>query len=598
MMWRMPQAPVASRRRPKPGAVSRSPLARVTWVGALVASAFALPKVHARSEASAQVHLVEEPKPTEAHSTLTEAMQVELQRSMTQLLLPNRPPAYYGAFWLVDFEQRYVSASLGSVVTSTDETGRRIGVELRVGDHTLDNSNFADINAEPELISGERLRRAALGDDPLVLRRAFWLAADASYRDAIELLDQKKAQRSSEVELDGRPPDFSVQQLRSIQGADVPSLPTTEALRDVVVEASRVFVQFPNVDSSSVGVEGTRVERVLVTSEGVVSREPSRWVEFRIEASAQAADGMQISRQSNVLVREDDSRFGREAVLQEARVIAAQIGEERDAELVEDYLGPVLFEERAAPQIAYEFLAMSLSGTGQGEVGDGIWGRKLGKRVLPDNFTVYDDPTVSSLRGLPLFGYYAMDDEGVASERVSLVEKGRLRNLLTSRTPSRVSKVSNGHGRSGLSGWARGMLGNLIVEATGGRDRRALRQRLLKAVAEEGGEYGIVVQGLQSRGFATGGMAPPSPTRVFKLYPDGREVLVRGATFGEMNLRDLRSIIGNGSALHGYHFRVEWPSGLSSPTSVYCPDLLFEEVELKKPKLSFSRPRVLDRPAR
>src|SRR5690606_625831 len=92
-------------------------------------------------------------------------------------------------------------------------------------------------------------------------------------------------------------------------------------------------------------------------------------------------------------------------------------------------------------------------------------------------------------------------------------------------------------------------------------------------------------------------MAPPPPERMFKLYPDGRQVLVRGASLSEMNVRDLRGILAAGRTPNVFSYVVPWSSGIGSPSSVVAPDLLFEEVELTKAKRSSQRPKVLPRPA-
>jgi hypothetical protein len=217
--------------------------------------------------------------------------------------------------------------------------------------------------------------------------------------------------------------------------------------------------------------------------------------------------------------------------------------------------------------------------------------------VLPKNFTVYDDPLRSHLLGLPVFGSYAFDDEGVPAQRVELVENGRLRSLLMSRTPRKEILSSNGHGRSGLSGWAQGKIANLVVEARDAHTRVALRQRLLRAAKEESLDYGLVVQRLDVRGFGSTGMAPPAPQRVYKLYPDGREVLVRGASLGELSVRDLRDIVAAGREPHAYSYSAVWPNGTWSPSTLIAPSLLFEEVEVNRPKAGHARPPSLEPPS-
>src|SRR5690606_37707102 len=134
-----------------------------------------------------------------AKEPLVAGMRAELERTMTRLRLPNREPAYYGAYWLVSYERRQVQAHLGALIESESQRGRRFRVELRVGTPTLDNSNFTPFDEGGGLYTTTPdLLVAPLDDSPRALRRALWTASDAAYRGAVEQLDQKRAQRSGE----------------------------------------------------------------------------------------------------------------------------------------------------------------------------------------------------------------------------------------------------------------------------------------------------------------------------------------------------------------------------------------------------------------
>lgn len=531
--------------------------------------------------------------PNKASEPTQSALAVELRRSLTELKLPEQSPPYFGAYWLVDFRERDVRASLGQIVDESEDSGRRLSVELRVGDPNLDNSNFAG-NGATSFDSSDGLTLAPDGNDPLALRRAFWLASDSAYRQAVELLEQKRTSRSSQVELESRPPDFSSEQLASVVVDRNLVLPELVNLRTLARAASRVFLDFPQIEDSSVSVVAWWIQRTLVAGDSkeiVFSREPTLLVQFQLQCAAQAVDGSLINHAVSV--------FGVpsvEALEKEARALARGFEETLKAELAGDSFGPVLFAGTAAAQIAHEMLAMNLSGTPPGEDQEPPLARRLGKRVLPAGFVAFDDPSLEHYAGMPLVGGYQMDDEGVRPRRVDLVEDGRLTELLMSRTPNREIALSNGHGRSGLGNWAKGMVGNLVLENKKGMSRAELERRLLAAAKDQRAEFGVVIERLAERAFATGGMAPPVPERAYKLYPDGRRVPIRGAELSEINVRELRTLLAAGKQPNAYHYVVQWPSGLPSGSSVIAPDLLFEEVELTKPKRSYRRPKVLSRP--
>jgi predicted Zn-dependent protease len=288
-----------------------------------------------------------------------------------------------------------------------------------------------------------------------------------------------------------------------------------------------------------------------------------------------------------------------ERAVAEAHRIARELTALKKAPVVEDYTGPILFEGRAAAQAVYELLSDSLSGTPPPKGGESLespLARKLGKRILPKQLTVVDDPTLTEHGGVPLIGHYAVDDEGVAPERTVLVEAGRLRTLLMSRAPRQDITRSNGHGRSGLVGWARGRAGNLIVSAQGGLSKQALRARLLRAVREEGGRYGLVVTELEARAAASSGQAMPQPELMYRLTLDGKEELVRGATISPISVRDLKDIVAAGRESHVYGVAGPSPGGFAVLSSFVSPSLLFEEVEVKRPTRPFKRPPLLPHP--
>jgi TldD protein len=60
---------------------------------------------------------------------------------------------------------------------------------------------------------------------------------------------------------------------------------------------------------------------------------------------------------------------------------------------------------------------------------------------MPEMFDVTDDPSQ------PFFGHEEVDDEGVAEQPVSLVEKGVLKDFLRTRQPVRGYNESNGRAR-------------------------------------------------------------------------------------------------------------------------------------------------------
>ncbi|HEY3236343.1 MAG TPA: TldD/PmbA family protein [Polyangiaceae bacterium] len=528
------------------------------------------------------------------------AMQIELKRSVEELKLPNRPPPYFVAYWTLDSDQLDIEATLGEVVRSQHEYGRRVHVELRVGSPAFDNSNFMSSFGSLEFLSESPPDAPVVApqQDPFGLRHTFWLTTDIAYKQAVAALEQKNAARQNEVERKDDVSNFSLEKPLTLTvdtEHHVEGDPNHEALTRRI---SRVFRDYPEIQESSVHLTVSTERRYFVSSEGSKVVIPTPYTELSILCQTQADDGMGLSRWATLASLTSLAPREAEAVT-EARRIGKELVALRSAPVMEDYSGPVLFEGKAAAQIVHDLLSEALSGTPPpkgAEAVEGPLARKLGRRILPPSFSLVDDPTLTEYERHPLLGHYAVDDEGVPPQRVTLVEQGRLRSFLMSRAPRRELQQSNGHGRSGLVGWARGRVGNLILKSSQGLPKAMLRARFLRVIRDEGSPFGLIVRELEPRPAGTNGLSPPEPELVYKVTPDGKEQLLRGGRFGQMSISMLRQLVAAGSEVATYDFSLPVPGGYSLPATVAAPSLLFEDVEVKKRPEPNKHPPLVPRP--
>ena len=147
---------------------------------------------------------------------------------------------------------------------------------------------------------------------------------------------------------------------------------------------------------------------------------------------------------------------------------------------------------------------------------------------------VVDDPGLKTFDGKGLIGAYDVDDEGVPAQAVKLVDAGRLENYLIGRQPVRDFPQSNGHGRAGITGPARPSIGVLKITAENGLDRRRTQQKLLEMAKDRGLPSVYFVQTM-------GGQR--TPRLLYRISPDGKRELVRGAVLDDIDERALRSSI-------------------------------------------------------
>jgi TldD protein len=80
--------------------------------------------------------------------------------------------------------------------------------------------------------------------------------------------------------------------------------------------------------------------------------------------------------------------------------------------------------------------------------GDSILEGKIGEQVASDRVTIIDDPTMKEATGIPAYGSYPFDDEGIKAAPTTLVHEGRLVSYLHSReTATKLGQNATGNAR-------------------------------------------------------------------------------------------------------------------------------------------------------
>jgi predicted Zn-dependent protease len=284
----------------------------------------------------------------------------------------------------------------------------------------------------------------------------------------------------------------------------------------------------------------------------------------------------------------------------------------------------VLFDASASGSMLAQVLAASLSGarpplsmmSAFDQIMDRMGGRsewsgRLGTRVLPPSVSLVDDPAMSEFQGRPLLGQYVIDDEGVKSQRVEIVQNGVLRNLLMSRRPGPEFQASNGHARSAMLSDTKPLASNLILQSSDASNASDLRKKFIDACRQDGHEWCLKIKRMDNPalsslgqqdfsdflGSIAGGVASGErmPLLYYRVYvADGREELVRGGHIEGLTLRSLRNMVAIGDDLTLYDYMQNPAAGFAGtalgsfggaqggiPSSIISPSLLLEEVEIR-----------------
>jgi predicted Zn-dependent protease len=531
---------------------------------------------------------------------LLQALHDEMERSR-KLTITNLEPPYFVQYVVDDADTFSVAATLGGLVSRRRSRFRSPEVQVRVGDYKSDNTNFAG-----GMFGGSRydLDTFPIDNDYMAMRRHLWLQSDSAYKGAVEALSRKRAALRN-ITQNEQLNDFAhAEPLRRL-GQIRPLSIDEDAWADRVRALSAVFNRFPDVKYSAVELEASDGGYYVVNSEGTEVREPERVTFVRARALAQAADGSSM-RDAVTIHAMDPARMPAQAELErEMAALAGNVTALARAPKGEDYNGPVLFEGMAGAQILAEVLGRNLAavrrpvGGRGGASGDSELDGRMGARVLPESFDVTDDPTVKDWRGRPLFGSYGVDREGVAPKPLRLVEKGVLKGYLLTRQPVRGFEGSNGHGRLPGGSGATAAIGNLFVSSSEAVPAAELKKKLIQLIQARGKDYGIIVRKMDfpSSGSidevrrmisaSQGGRPVSMPILVYKVFPDGREEMVRGLRFRGLNVRSLKDILAAGDDAQPFDFMdsaaVFALIGASSFTSEACvvaPSILIDDLEL------------------
>ena len=570
------------------------------------------------------------------------AMRDEMARSKTRLELkipgtnqPVRP--YYVEYRLLDLDVKEIVAQFGTLMTSTHTRQRFMDVQARVGTYKLDSSNFIGDEGFRGFIGSTG--SVGIDRDYDSLRQDLWIATDQAFKEAIDTYSRKQAYLSSlarQSDID----DFSkTEPVRTIDPLVTPDW-TSRNWDQEARDSSATLRAFPELYESRVTYYLVYATEYLMTSEGTEIRTNRTLAAVEAGMNTLAQDGMPLNYLFSAYAPKPADLPNVDAVRKGLNVAGSELMALRASRPAEDYTGPVLFEARAAAPLLAQILGPAMNGSRpaisfqpiveqmMGNLGGkSDWSGRIGARVLPNSVSIVDDPTAKDFHGTPLIGSYAVDDEGVRAQKVTIVENGTLKELLMSRRPGNDSDQSNGHGRSGFLTDAKPTMSNLFFTSTDEVPPAELKKKFLDECRAEKLSYCVIVREMDNPSLSLlhqedfsellasygggAGTGDRLPLLVYKIYPeDGREEVMRGARIIGVNSRSLRNLAGIGNDNFVYNYMQSQIAGFSGtalgafgsaqgglPASVVAPSLLFEELEVRGARGEPKRLPLLPPPA-
>jgi len=228
--------------------------------------------------------------------TILTAMQDELDRSSTALSKAE-PATYFLSYTVADRQYSEVSGSNGALLSSSDDRGRWLEVQTRVGTYQLDDTHKVGERGASATSPGTT---AALDEDIPVLRREIWRETDRQYRAASEALIKVKTSQQVQVQTaEGAAPDFSIEKAHAYIGPHVSISVDRKPWEDRVRRYTAEFSKSPAVLNSIATFTALGMNQYQVNTEG--TKLAFGQVHYRLELYVQskAPDGMDINRYAN-----------------------------------------------------------------------------------------------------------------------------------------------------------------------------------------------------------------------------------------------------------------------------------------------------------
>ena len=555
-----------------------------------------------------------------------QAMRDEMDRAKTRLELkipnidrPVRP--YYVEYRLLDLEVREVVAEYGTLLSSTHTRNRFMDVEARVGSYKLDSSNFVSDEGFRGFIGPTG--SVGIDRDYDSLRQDLWIATDQAFKEAVETYSRKQAYLSSlarQSDID----DFAkAQPVQLIEPLVTPDW-TNRNWDQEARETSATLRAFSEIHESRVTYYIVYATEYLLTSEGTEIRQNRHFAAIEAGMRTFADDGVPLNHFYATYAARPADLPSVEAMRKGLNVAGTELMTLRAAPPAQDYSGPVLFEARAAAPMLAQVLGPAVNGARPpisfspvmeqmlGNLGGkSDWVSRIGARVLPSGVSVVDDPGAKEFKGTPVIGGYAVDNEGVRAQKVTLVESGNFKSELMSRRPGPDSDQSNGHGRAAFLNDAKPTMSNLFFSSAETLSSAELKKKFLDACRTEKLAYCLVVREMDNPALSLlhqedfsellasygggAGTGDRLPLVVYRVYPEtGREEMIRGSRIIGLNSRALRNLAGIGNDTFVFNYMQSQINGFAGtalgafgsaqsglPASVVAPSLLFEELEVR-----------------
>lgn len=537
--------------------------------------------------------------PPEAPSLLV-TMRQELLRSIDDLKAQPTPP-YFLSYEISESQSVSVRGAYGTILSSNESRSRLLNIDLRIGDHTFDNTHpirggrqffaFADrVSFSPVPVE----------DDPEAIRQILWYQTDRQYKQALEHYTRAKANSEVKVAPEDASADFSKELAEKYTQPVVKFTVDRSDWEKRIRKYTAPFAAYSDIydGEAALSVEGET--RWSVNTEGSELQTSSAYYRLFLSAYVKADDGMELPRYESYISFTPEGLPDDATVMKDVEKMIADLHALKQAPVADPFTGPAILSGRSSGVFFHEVFGHRIEGHRQKDEEEGqTFKKKVGEKILPDSFSVYFDPTQRRLGNTELAGYYLYDNEGVKARRVDVVKDGVFENFLMSRSPIAGFDRSNGHGRNQPGFQVVARQSNLVVTTSKPVSRDALKRMLIEQIKQQNTPFGLLFDDIEGGFTITQRVIPNAftvlPIMVYRIYPDGREELVRGVDLIGTPLTVFSKILAADDDVKVFNGVCGAESGWV-PVSASSPDILISQIETQKKEKAQERAPILPAP--
>lgn len=511
------------------------------------------------------------------------AMGLEINRSMKQLKLEDYDKPYFISYIIKESTVNQILAKFGSLILSDSRNTRDLFVDVRVGDYKFDNS----VNGQSGSSQGyKRSSFLPIENDVDAIRSVIWQITDETYKKSLTQYFNKKAKKVEEIDKDNLH-SFSREKPSVYIGEEKTLQYDKSRWENKIKELSSIVKEYRELDESSITFTAQKETVFFINSEKTKFITDDILYSVNIDVSAISEDGNVINNFESLHYKNIGDIPDLAILKNEVKKVINETYEIKNAKNINPINVPAILESEAAGILFHEAVGHRLEGERQIDETQGqTFTERVGTKIIPSFLSIEDNPSINDFKSGGLLGYFVYDDQGVKGQKVSLVDKGVLKNFLLSRTPIKGFNNSNGHGRASNGRAPMARMSNLIIRSENEVGRQELKNLLIKEVKKQNKDFGLIIKKM------TGGETNTSsydfqafkatPLLMHKVDPKtGEETPVRGVEIVGTPLISINKIIATGNDYEAFNGFCGAESGYV-PVSTIAPSVLISEIELQK----------------